>query len=464
MTSSIRMNRSVAAACAGALLMSVAAQADAARYIVLYKQQAVPADAAKRAAASGGNIVASLGKLGIVIAESSRDDFAVLMASDTRIQSVGPEPAFAVPEYTSLEMPTDGPTAADDLYNNGLVWGVERIHAPEAWAAGVTGTHDTTVAVIDTGIAWNHPDLAANVTHVACYTSAGAWVGPYAAGAPCNPYPSLSDHGTHVAGTVAAVFGGGRVIGVGPNLALAGYNTFENIPGCGVCAYSSSRWMAMLDAADRGYQVINMSLGALGGYGYGKGTNELATFVAADNRVANAVISAGTTIVASAGNAGVDLNGVLINLPGGLPGVVNVGAAGIQPNPRYQPGVSYDIRAFYSNYGASVDVSAPGGDCGQIGTCDSNRPANWFEYLVLSSVVAPNPACAETASCAVGYGWKGGTSMAAPHVAGVAGLIRDQNPSLSARDTAVMMRRTAEMVGSRQEFGHGIVDARAAVK
>lgn len=464
MTSSKRMNRHVAVACAGALLMSVAAQADAARYIVLYKQQAVPADAAKRASAAGGNVVAKFDKLGIAIAESSRDDFAVLMASDTRVHSVGPEPAFAVPEYTSIEMPADAPTAADDLYNSGLVWGVERIHAPDAWAAGVTGSHDTTVAVIDTGIAWNHRDLTANVTHVACYTSAGAWVGPYASGAPCNPYPSLSDHGTHVAGTVAAAFGGGRVVGVGPNLALAGYNTFESIPGCGVCAYSSTRWMAMLDAAERGFEVINMSLGALGGYG-GRGSNDLATFVAADNRVANAVIKAGTTIVASAGNSAVDLNGVLINLPGGLPGVVNVGAAGIQPNPRYQPGVSYDTLAFYSNYGASVDVAAPGGDCGQIGICDpATRPANWFEYLVLSSIVAPNPTCAQTASCAVGYGWKAGTSMAAPHVAGVAGLIRDQNPSLSAREAAVTIKRTAEQVGSRQEFGHGIVDARAAIE
>ena len=458
-------NGTIAAACAGALLLGFASQADAARYIVLYKANAVPADVAKRAASAGGSIVGRIDRLGIAVAESDSENFAVLMASDSRVHSVGIEPAFSVPDHSAAEFPADGPTAADDLYNGGLVWGVQRVHAPDAWDAGVTGSKDTTVAVIDTGIAWNHPDLAPNVTFQACFTSLGAWEGPWAPGAACNPYPSLSDHGTHVAGTVAAAFGGGRVVGVGPDLALAGYNTFENIPGCGVCSYSSSRWLAMLDAAERGFQVINMSLGSLGAYGGGKGTNELATFVAADNRVANAVIKAGTTIVASAGNAGLDLNGVYINLPGGLPGVVNVGATGIQPNPRYEPGVSFDIRAFYSNFGASVDVSAPGGDCGQIGICDpATRPANWFEYLVLSSIVAPNPVCAQTASCPVGYGWKGGTSMASPHAAGVTALIRDQNPGLTASQAATELKRTVERIGNRQEFGLGLVDARAAIE
>jgi lantibiotic leader peptide-processing serine protease len=440
-----------------------AGPAHAERYVVLYKNHALPPDISAAAGAAGGEIVARFDKLGIAIARSDNTMFADLMSADRRVLSVGPEPAFAVPETRSAEMLFDGPTAADDLFNLGLVWGVERVHAPAAWSAGVTGSHSTTVAVIDTGIAWNHPDLAPNVVYAACVTSDGAWEGPWADGAPCNPYPSLSDHGTHVAGTVAATFGGGRVVGVGPNLALAGYNTFEFIPGCGVCSYSSSRWLAQLDAAQRGYKVINMSLGAIGAFG-GRGTDGLATFIAADNRIANAVIAAGTTIVASAGNSALNLNGIYTNLPGGLPGIVNVGATGIQPEPRYQPGVSYDIIAFYSNYGAAVTVAAPGGDCGQIDRCDNDGPANWFEYLVLSTIVAPGTECAKTASCPLGYGWKGGTSMAAPHAAGVVGLIRDQKPSLSARQAANVLTRTADKsAANRQEFGLGIVDARGAI-
>lgn len=450
-------------AAALAVFLSVfAGTATAERYIVLAKKT-LPADLQASVEGAGGEVIARFEELGIAIVRSEREGFADQVGADNRIRSVGPEPAFSLPETVSEVAPESGPTAADAFFNGGLLWGIERVHAPEAWAAGVTGSHATTVAVIDTGIAWNHPDLAANVTHVACYTSAGAHVGPWAAGAPCNPYPTASDHGTHVAGTVAASFDGGAVVGVGPELALAGYNTFEQIPGCGLCSFTSSRWQAMLDAAERGYEVINMSLGSLGNYG-GQGSNDLATFVAADNRVANAVTKAGTTIVASAGNSGIDLNGTAINIPGGLPGIVNIGATGIQPAPRYQPGVSFDVLAFYSNFGASVGVSAPGGDCGQIGVCNADRPANWFEHLILSSTVAPGTVCAQTASCPVGYGWKAGTSMASPHAAGVAGLLRDQDPSMTASQAATALKRTADPVqGERQSFGHGVVDARGAI-
>ncbi|MDQ2068666.1 S8 family peptidase [Natronospira bacteriovora] len=447
------------------ILLTFAGSAMAERYIILYKQNNVPQNLVSSIEAAGGELLTSFDHLGIAIARSDNANFSDLMAGDNRVRSVGIEPAMALPDVSQVEFPNSGPTADDWLFNDGLLWGIERVHAPEAWAAGVTGSHNTTVAVIDTGIAWNHPDLAPNVTHVACYSSAGYHEGLWVAGAPCNPYPSQSDHGTHVAGTVAAAFGGAGAVGVGPNLALASYNTFEIIPGCGLCAFSSSRWLAMLDAADRGFQVINMSLGALGRYGQGQGTDGLATFVAADNRIANAVVSAGTSIVASAGNAGLNLNGTLINLPGGLPGIVNVGASGIQPAPRYQPGVSFDVRAFYSNYGAAIDVAAPGGDCGQIGICDpATRPADWFEYLVLSTIVFPNEACAQTASCGLGFGWKAGTSMASPHAAGVVGLIRDENPDLSARQAVNRLQRDADRIhGNRQEFGSGIVDARAAI-
>src|SRR5690606_24115143 len=88
-----------------------------------------------------------------------------------------------------------------------------------AWEAGVTGSHDTVVAVIDTGVASNHPDLAPNLLYAACY--AVEWE--------CSAYPDLHYHGTHVAGTIAAAFGHGRAVGVGPDLGLASYNVFEPI-------------------------------------------------------------------------------------------------------------------------------------------------------------------------------------------------------------------------------------------
>lgn len=462
----MKISRIAGLMAAGFLLLGVVGQAHAERYIVLYKQHALPKNVDAVVQQAGGRIAARIPHLGIAIAESQRPDFEALMSSAKGVHSVGIDPAYSLPEYTAapdaiFEAPaSDVPDPPSLYFELGWLWGIERVNAPAAWAAGVTGSHDTVIAVIDTGIAWNHPDLASNIVQVACFTSAGSQEG-FVTDGPCNPYPTDSDHGTHVAGTIAANFGG-RLVGVGPTLGLAGYNTFEMIPGVGLRSYTSSRWLAQLDAAERGYQVINMSLGALGAYGGGNSSG-LATFVAADARVQREVIRAGTTIVASGGNDNLDLNGVYVNIPGGLPGVVNTGATGIQPNPRYEPGVSFDIRAFYSNYGAAITIAAPGGDCGQIGRCDDEGPDNWFEYLVLSSIVAPHPTCGATASCPVGWGWKAGTSMAAPHAAGVVGLIRDENPRLSAAQAANVLVRTAEKLGDRQQFGHGMVDARAAI-
>ena len=146
-------------AMAGCLLLGFASQAYADRYIVLYEKNAVPADAVAAAKAAGGRIVGRINRLGIAIADSDRKNFAVRMAADGRVKSVGIDPATAVPRHSSRRArvarsaPAAGPTAADDLFNSGLVWGVERVHAPQAWDAGATGSHDTVVAVIDTGIA-----------------------------------------------------------------------------------------------------------------------------------------------------------------------------------------------------------------------------------------------------------------------------------------------------------------------
>lgn len=436
------------------LAVSAVSNADASqRYIILMNKHKISAGLDRAVSAAGGSIVRTLPQVGIAVAVSDNPTFADNMRASGGVRGVSSVAAESLPELAG-EAPAalDAPTAADDLYNFGLVWGINRVNAPAAWAAGVTGSHDTVVAVIDTGIAWNHPDLGPNVVYADCFASV-----------PCNPYPSQSDHGTHVAGTVAAAFGGGRVVGVAPNVGLAGYNTFEFIDGCGVCSFTDSRWAAEIDAADRGFDIISMSLGATAQLG-GPGSFDLATFLAADKRVSTYVLNQGTAMVASAGNSGLDLNGTIVHIPGDQPGIINVGATGIQPEARYPWPGSFDIRAFYSNYGAPLTVAGPGGDCGEISTCNpATRPANWFEYLVLSTIVAANPVCAETHDCPVGYGWKGGTSMATPHVSGVAALVKDQNRDLSARQLANIIKRTAENLGDRQQFGHGMVDANAAL-
>ena len=437
-----------------ATALSASAMASGDRYIILMKNHRIANGLAADVEAAGGTLVQILPQVGIAIAQSSDANFAANAARLGGVKEVGIEPASTLPEtfHTGIA-PEAGGAALSDA---GLLWGIDRVHAPDAWDNGHTG-NGAVVAIIDTGVAWNHPDLNANVIAARCYTSAGTDGGDFTIG-DCNPYPSLSDHGTHVAGTAAAAFGD-DIVGVAPEAKIASYNTFEVIPGCGVCSFSSSRWAAMMDAADSGFDVISMSLGGTAQFG-GQGTNGLATFFAAEIRVANYVNSQGPIMVASSGNSNLDLNGTILHVPGDVPSIINVGATGIQSAPRYPYPDSFDIRAFYSNFGAAVTISGPGGDCGEISTCNpATRPADWFEYLVLSSIVAPAAGCAETFSCPTGFGWKGGTSMATPHVSGVAALVRASNPGMSPAQVRARLKQTAEQVGSRQEFGHGIVRA-----
>jgi lantibiotic leader peptide-processing serine protease len=434
---------------------AVAAQGESVRYLINFQRANIPANAAASIEAAGGQIVRTLPEVGIAIAVSSDPNFASNVQGVRGVHSAGLVPTVSVPDVTVFPAPDVGhvpdPPAAfwDEL------WGIARVNAPAAWDAGITGSHNTVVAVIDTGIASNHPDVAPNLVFNACFVTTG----DHTTGA-CTPYPSLSFHGTHVAGTVAANFGGG-VVGVGPNLGLANYNVFEvfvDDEGPYVAAAFDSVWAAMIDSANQGFHVINMSLGAIGSHPDGS-----TPFFTAQQRVANYVRQQGTFIVASAGNSALNLNGPLFNLPGGVPGIVNVGATGIRPDPVFpQPG-AFDVLAYYSNYGALVAVVAPGGDCGLPDSCDpATRPPNFLGYTILSSSVAPNPVCAATESCPVGWAFAIGTSMAAPHVAGVAGLVRDQNPRLSPNQVEAILKQTADRLGDRQQFAHGMVDAYAA--
>ncbi|MET0166476.1 MAG: S8 family serine peptidase [Vicinamibacterales bacterium] len=435
--------------CTGGLLV-LRADSRPVRYVINVPGDRLPAQLSEAVEQSGGRLVRRLPQIGVAIALSSNPGFVRALATmpGLTIESVGRVAVDQIPPTISGNA-LDGPTAADDLYNSGKLWGVNRVRADLAWSAGFTGSHRTVVAVIDSGIAWNHPDLQPNVVFATCITSSP----------PCIPYPWFSDHGTHVAGTIAGAFGGGSVIGVGPHLALASYNIFEFIPDCGFCSYVDSRWAAMMDAARRGSAVINVSLGHTRMLG-GRGSNDVAAHIAAEKKVANYVSRANTVTISSAGNSSLNLVGPIVHLPGDIPALVNVAATIIRPLPVYPQAGAFDAPAFYSNFGAPITIGAPGGDLGP----DDPGTADPIEYMVISTGVSPDSDCALTASCPVFYDWKIGTSMAAAHVTGTAGLIRDANPSLTARQVTALLKRTADKSGSRQLFGHGVVDAFAALQ
>lgn len=413
------------------------------QYVLVFNGNAVPSGAAAAVQRAGGTIVRTLPQVGLALAESSNARFASTLRAP-QLAAVTGHYAHTLPPLANEPAQAVTPGAFW-----GFQWNIRRVQAEDAWTI-TSGSRDTVVSIIDTGVASNHPDLAANIVYMDCRSSTGV----------CSAYPDQHWHGTHVAGTAAAN-GTVGVLGVGPHLGIASYNVFEFIPGCGICAFDFPIWEAMIDSAEKGWEVINMSLGGYDDFSNGREAAETWT---AWNRVANWVTNRGTTIVASAGNGDVNLNGSLYHIPSDLPDVISVMATSIRPLPAYpQPGF-WDVRAFYSNYGAAVTLAAPGGDCGVDDSCDpATRPPNWFHYLVLSSFVQPNPACAAAMNCPVGWAFAGGTSMASPHVTGAAGLLKEHKPQLNPRQVRSTLMRTAEDIGPRLIFGHGMVDAYAAL-
>ena len=433
------------------------------RYTVVFKGNQIPKKASHIISKAGGVLVKTLPQVGIGIAVSDDPEFTHSLKGVKEIHSAGLERFHALPPTEFMAYPmSSGPDLDYDFFYPGFQWSIRRVNADLAWPI-TSGSHDTVVAVIDTGIAWNHPDLSDNVVYHACYSSTGE----------CFDYPFATYeeggwHGTHVAGIIAATFGKGAIIGVGPNLGLASYKVFEDIPGCGYCSYDMSIWQAMIDAVDRGFKVINLSLGGLIDM-----SKDVAAWTAW-NRVAN-YVRKHAVVVACAGNDSQDLNGSIANIPSDLPGVISVGATGIRPGWFYPQEGFYDVLAYYSNFGSSVTIVAPGGDWGD--GPPYSFPAGY--HLVLSSFVSMpdipqelidqgvlppyEGGCEESESCAPWYFWVAGTSMSAPHVSGVVGLMLDHNPNLKPSQVEAILKRTAEDLGDRQQFGHGMLDALQAL-
>jgi subtilisin family serine protease len=197
-------------------------------------------------------------------------------------------------------------------------WGVDKIDADVVWSSYYLRGAGIKVGIIDTGIDFDHPDLAANVKGgVSCvsYTTS---------------YNDDNGHGSHVSGTVAGVDNEIGVIGVAPSASLYGIKVL-NRSGRG---YVSDIIEGMQWAIDNQMDVINMSLGG-------------DTYVEAYEIATNAVLDAGVVMVCSAGNSGPAEN--TVGYPARFEGVIAVAATD-----------SADAIASFSSRGPEVDVAAPG--------------------------------------------------------------------------------------------------------
>ena len=441
-----------AATLTAALLVPLASPAQAAatsqNYLVLFKSAAVPSDAAALISKAGGSLVAAYSQIGVAVASSSSSGFAAEVKKDTRVDGASATAAFVSrvkdiqADGSSAEVASSSSTGTDSL--SPLQWDMAQIKAPQAHAIEA-GSPSVVVGDIDTGLDYTHPDLAANVD----FANSVSCLGGVANTAP-SAWNDENGHGTHTAGTIAAAANGIGIVGVAPNVKIAGIRAGDVdgffFPEAVVCAFV---W-----AGSHHLPVTNNSYFADPYLFNCRNDAGQRAIWKAEQRAIRYAQGQGTLVVAAEGNESDDLSHPTVDntspdnttpvsrevtnaclvVPVELPGVVGVTSDGNNA----QDGGGY-LKSFYSSYGTSTaDVVAPGGDS-QYG-----RNAAAANGRVLSTWPSTIPCTRKITEGAAVYCYLQGTSMASPHVAGVAALIASRNLSIQPGQNAAALGSTAD--------------------
>jgi subtilisin family serine protease len=453
-------------------------------YLVRFPETGIPADFEAQVAALGGEVIfahagARVGAVSGLSPEAAGQLTGTgLQLSEDAIVQLDPMSSEieATVEGAAIEAESPAsPTNPTTSFFYNRQWNMRAIQANAAWAAGKLGSSTVKVGILDTGLDYLHPDLYGRVdlTLSRSFLSAAENARVQASFPGAHPVADLHYHGTHVGSTVSS--NGLAAAGVTSRVTLVGLKVCS--PGTaangwrGSCP-NSSTFNAILYAADNGIPVINMSLGGeflrrqVANSG-GEGVSYIETI----NAVFNYAREKGTTIVVSAGNSAYDMqsdkNGYKSYCD--APHVICVSATGPTSAPVH--GGTYtnvDALAPYSNYGGKVTVAAPGGS-GRGATATS--PANLgYVYAACSGFSLPvsgcrtrfyNPATGAWSASVIGIN---GTSMASPHVAGVAALAVER---VGSKPSAVRsaVTGTADDLGKNGKdpiYGQGRVNAARA--
>lgn len=392
------------------------------------------------------------------------DALARTLAADPRVESVEPNGVASAFGGPGKDGPGPGPEGvpiaptSEPLYIY-QAWHYETIGLENAWKF-TRGDPNVVVAVVDDGVRFDHPDLVGAlladgfdfVQDGGIPTCFGGQVGNAGDGDGPDPDPTTpmlyhfnqagtcvesvggtGGHGTHVSGTIGARDGTGGLVGVAPGVSILpvrvlgphGSGSYYDIAQGILYAAGLPADGGTYGFIQNGYgaHVINLSLG---------GSNPNNALQAA----VEAAEAAGSLVVASAGNAG---NGVP-NYPASYPATMSVSAVGPSWN-----------RSGYSSYGSTVEIAAPGGGVG-----DSGGDPNHGVWSTTWDFDASQPH------------WEGwdGTSMAAPHVSGVAALLFSQDPGRSAAEVRSLLTTYARDLGATGRdihFGYGLLDAVASL-
>lgn len=275
----------------------------------------------------------------------------------------------------------------------------------------------------------------------------------------------LAGHGTHTAGIIAAPIDGLGTSGVAPKATIV-------VLKAGTAQgffFTQSVVDALMYAGDQHLDAVNMSFFADPWLFNCRNDKEQKAIVQAISKAARYAEQRGVVLVAAAGNDGINLNHPTVDeispdyppgaavtrpvnnscvvLPTELPGVIVVTATGAQ-----------NLLSWYSTYGNLTGVTAPGGSRFQTPTFDSARGRVLAPYSSTASDLADEASLGRLVVDQNGnfYAWLNGTSMAAPHVAGVVALIRARYPSMPQGAVAAMVRNTATGMGCPPALDPGV--------
>ncbi len=323
-------------------------------------------------------------------------------------------------------------------------WHYQSINLPNAWNLETGATNPVTVAVVDSGVLSGHPDFQGKLLpgydfYSDQQTSLDGDARDGNPEQPATPGVQTDYHGSHVAGTIAAAtnnaFG---VAGVSWGAKILPVRALGLIGGFVSDITDGMLWAAGISVPGvpdntNPAQVINLSLG-----GYGACSNYPIYQAAIDQ-----INAKGVVIVVAAGNENSDAKDTS---PASCKGVITVGATNLAGD-----------RAPYSNYGSRIDLMAPGGDMsksadGGVLSLSRNDATKEFNYI-----------------------FDQGTSMAAPHVAGVIALLKSRDPNLSAARALDVLKRSAVPLTATActgtgtaklpaDCGAGLIDAAGALQ
>ena len=451
-----------------------ASQAHARSYLLVGNGNKLPAKLEAAVAAAGGTVTRFLPQIGVAVVESSSGQFQAAVGKIAGLDAVLPDAQWKTTLPDNFEAAALDDATADshttvfaDRFAP-LQWGLDALDAAGAWQAGQMGA-GVRVAVLDSGIASGHVDIAPNLNTALCTS--------FVPGEAYNFTGTGFNHGTHVAGIIAAAANGVGTLGVAPRAQLVAVKVLSAVTGSGSFGGIIS---GIVYAADIDADVINMSLGAefpRSGYiddngtpadpsdDYKVGANELTGLINAVNRATTYAYQAGSTVIVAAGNSGIDRDhdGSYYVVPADSTHVISISATAPIGWARAQSTTFLDNLASYSNYGQSrIDFAAPGGDFVYPGNDTSVVAGILRPTWVFDLVFSPS----NRVGLSNRYSWAAGTSMAAPHASGVAAIIIGRNGgSMKPAAVEAALRASADDLGkpgNDDAYGAGRVNAARA--